>query len=215
MDKISILLMDKREIFREGLANILHRAPNIKVVCKCSKGLEAVEKARELEPNIIVLDTEMPNCQCTRVIRRIYQLLPNSRIIILTHSEEDDQLFSTIKAGAAGYLSKDISVEELIQSIGLVAKGDVIISPPMTAEVLREFALLEKVAKEKQGVGLTDREKQVLTLVARGATNREIAAALFITENTVKAHLHKIMEKLHVRNRLQAAALATGKRLLS
>ena len=174
-------------------------------------GLEGIEKAGELKPDVVLLDTEISECDFIEALRSITQLLPETRIIILTHSEEDRALFSALRVGAKGYISKDIGVEDLVRAIEGVHGGEVIISAPMAARMLEEFTLLEERKEAVQGkheLGLSKRETEVLTLVAKGASNREIASVLFISENTAKVHLSRILEKLHVRNRQQAVVLA-------
>ena len=210
--KIKLLMADKRELFREGLAEVLKSEPQIEVVSKCATGLEAIQQASETKPDIILLDTEISDCGCIEVIQRICELVPKTRIIILTHSETESGLYETFKAGAKAFLSKDIGVGDLFRAIALVNSGEAVISPPMATRLLADFNIFaeSKARSQKQDTVLSKREEEVLALVAKGATNREIASTLFITENTVKVHLSKIMEKLGVHNRLQAAALARG-----
>lgn len=218
MEKIKVLVVDAREIFREGLVKILERQPNLQVVGTCSTGRQAIGKASQLKPDVVLLDTEISNCEFVEVTRRFYELLPETRVIILTHSEENRDLFSAIRAGAMAYLTKDIKVEDLIRNITRVHAGDVIISPPLASRLIGEFSLLEEskaLTEKKVKIGLSKRELEVLSLVVRGATNRDIAKDLFISENTVKVHLSKILEKLHVNNRQQAAILALEKGVIS
>ena len=217
MNSIRLVLAFKREIFRNGLANLLaERAPNLELLAKCSTGQKCIQKTKELKPDIILLDTEIENCGCVEVTKSIVASTPEAKILILTISEADDDLFSTIKAGARAYISKDVTLEKLIEDIFRVCDGEVIISSPMAEKVLEEFKTLEE-AKESTGeqheYGLSTREKSVLNLVSKGLTNREIASALFISENTVKIHLGKILGKLHVRNRHEAALLAVRERM--
>jgi len=214
VQKIKVLLADKRELFREGLAKILESEPNIEVVSTCSSGVECIQRTSELNPDVILLDTEISECDCIEAIQCINKQSSAPRIIMLTHSLEDQDLFSSLKAGARAYISKDTKVEDLIGTITRVSVGEVIITAPMASKLLQEFVLLEESKDEKRqkyDVSLSEREAEVLALVAKGRSNREIAGALFITVNTVKVHLSKILEKLHVRNRLQAAALALEK----
>jgi two-component system NarL family response regulator len=211
MDKIRILIIDKRELFREGLRKILDDQPNMEVVFTCSKIHQGFDKAVELKPDIVLLDTSLSKYECILAIQRLCQSLMKSKIIVLTHSEEDKDLFAALRVGAKAYISKLISIEGLVRVIHDVNAGDVIISPPMASKLLEEFSSLEEErekAERKQDTGLSTREREVLTLVARGDTNKEIANALFITENTVKVHLRNIMEKLNVRNRQQAITRA-------
>jgi len=208
---IKAILAFKRELFRDGLANLLaEQAPIVKILAKCSTGQECIQKAEEFKPDIILLDTEIQNCGCVEVTKSIVASTPETKIIILTISEADGDLFSTIKAGARAYISKDVTMKNLIDDISRVYEGEVIISPPMAEKVLNEFSFLQEAKesiKEQHEYGLSAREKSVLSLVSKGLTNRGIASALFISENTVKIHLGNILEKLHVTNRHEAALL--------
>ena len=212
MSAIKVLLVDKRQIFLEGLAKLLEHVPELEVLTTCSNGLEAVDKASKLKPDVILMDTEA-ECQDFEATRRIGVLLPETKIIMLTHSEEKNNLLSALKAGARGYLSKDISLENLVKSIVLAASGELIISPCMVTKLLEEFSSWpEDKQQVKTGYRncLSPREEQVLALVAKGASNKEIAMALYISEHTAKVHLRNIMEKLHVRRRHQAVAKYRG-----
>jgi len=211
---MKLLLVDKREIFLEGLARVLADKPGIEVVGKCLSGSEAIEKASEVRPDVLLIDTELPEGECVETTRSICQILPSTRVLVLTHSEADHDLFSTIRAGARGYISKDIGVDNLIKALTLVARGEVIVSSPVAEKMLAEFFSLKGDHESKPrdiDINLSEREKQVLAMLAKGASNKEIAEALFIAQNTVKVHLRNIMEKLHVRGRLQAAMLAQEK----
>jgi len=212
--KVKLLLADKNEIFCQGLAKLLERQPSIKVACVCCTGLEAVESACEHQPDVILIDTELSECSGIEAVQRIHERLPNTNIIVFTNSEANGDLISAVKAGAKAYISKDISVENLIKTITLVADGEVIVSPPMAARLLAEFNFLEEHKDEtKSGDGtlLSKREQAVLALVAQGFTNREIATSLFISEHTVKVHVRNIMGKMKAHTRQRAVALARGK----
>jgi len=217
--KVKLLLADKSGIFREGLVKLLESEPSIEVVCTCRTGLEAVEKANEYQPDVILIDTELSECSGIEAMQRIHERLPNTNIIVLTCSEADADLLSAVRAGARAYISKDISIENLIKTVTLVAEGEVIVSPPMAARVLAEFKFLEELHKNTGKVvdvnPLSKREQSVLSLVAQGLTNREIATTLFISEHTVKVHLRDIMGKLHAHTRQEAVALMREKDLLS
>ena len=210
---MKLLLVDKREIFREGLSCLLASQPDIEVVVACGSGTEAIEKVSRLQPDVIILDTEIEDGS-PDVVCRIRKSLPNSaQILMLTHSEEHRDLFDALKCGARGYLTKDATIGDLVKAVNVIAEGGVVISPPMASKVLQELSSLNTTEQAKPAdyeLQLTKREKEVLTLIGRGATNREIANTLSIAENTVKVHLRNIMEKLHVQSRLKAALIAKG-----
>ena len=215
--KVKLLLADKNEIFCEGLAKLVKRQPSIEVVCVCRTGLEAVESACEHQPDVILIDTELSECSGIEAMQRIHERLPKASIIVFTNSEANGDLISAVKAGARAYISKDISVENLIKTIALVADGEVIVSPPMAARLLAEFNLLEErkdATKLGDGSLLSKREQAVLTLVAEGFTNREISTTLTISEHTVKVHVRNIMKKFHAHTRQQAVTLARGKTIV-
>jgi DNA-binding NarL/FixJ family response regulator len=182
-------------------------------------GLDGIEKARQLKPGVIVMDLNMPRCSGLEAIQALQTEMPEIHVLVLTVSEMEEDLFASIKYGAKGYLLKKAEPDELIQAIHHVARGESIMSPLMATKLLTEFQGLasgvEKKPAEKSTAELSPREGEVLQLVAKGATNREIADELFISENTVKTHLQNIMEKLHLANRSQAAAYAIQKGLLS
>ena len=207
-------MADKGEIFREGLSKLLEHESRIEVVSVCCTGLEAVESAHEHQPDVILIDTELSECSGIEAMQRIHERLPKMNIIVLTCSEVNADFFSAVKAGARAYISKDISVENLIKTITLVAEGEVIVSPPMAERLLAEFNLLREhkdVAKLQDIPLLSKREHTVLSFVAQGFTNKEIATTLFISEHTVKVHLRNIMGKFHAHTRQQAVALAREK----
>lgn len=177
------------------------------VVGEARDGLEGIEKARELRPDVVVMDLRMPRCGGLEACREIRAELPETNVLILTVSDSEADLFAGIKAGARGYLLKDVEPDELAQAISYIAKGGVIVSPAMAGALLDEFRAAQ-VLKPEVDTGLSQREVEVLQLVARGASNKEIAKTLFISENTVKTHLRNIMDKLQIANRSQAAAYA-------
>lgn len=218
VSRIGVLLATGREIFREGLTAVLGRYTNINVVGKCSEVLEVAKEALELRPDVLILDTEMLNEECIELLQKVSQKLPKLRIIFMTLSYEKEHLVSALMVGATGYLWRGISGEELVKAIELVSAGETVISPPIAGKVVKEFISTgtRKWGEEesKIDISLSDREKEVLMLIVEGHTNKEIANSLFVTENTVKVHLHKIISKMHVRNRLQAVALAVEKGLI-
>ena len=213
---IRVLVVDDHPVFRQGLISVLQRYLEFEVVGQAANGIEAVMKASELEPDIIVMDIRMPGGNGVEATRAVQQKLPQAKVLIVTVSDKDDDLFAAIKAGARGYLLKSVSLCELIDSIRLVAQGEAIISPTVAGRLLDEFKQVEKEQSDKRlDRGLSLREQEVLRLVAKGASNKEIADRLFISETTVKAHLRTILEKLHARNRAEAVALAAARGLLN
>ena len=215
MVKIRILLADKEEIFREGLAKLFENQSNIEVVAICGTGLETIESVYKHQPDVILIDKGLRECNSVEAIQRIHEELPKTNVIVLTHSKTDDDLIYAVRLGVKAYLSKDVSIENLIKSITLVAEGGIVISSPMAARLLQEFNLLEESKDATKLIALlSKREQLVLSLVAQGLTNREIATTLVITENTVKVHLRNIMEKLQAHTRQQAVSLVGGKALL-
>ncbi|MFQ5830680.1 MAG: response regulator [Candidatus Methylomirabilia bacterium] len=207
MDSIRILLVDDQTLFRETLANLLNGQEGLEVVGTASDGKEALEKARELLPELILMDIYMPELNGLEATRQIKAELPRVKIVILTVAAEDRHVFEAIKAGAEGYLLKDIEPEELLDMLEGISRGEPPISRSTAAKILKEFA--RQTREELPSASeVTTRERQILELLARGQTNKEIAAELAISEATVKKHLGNIMEKLHLENRVQAALYA-------
>jgi two-component system NarL family response regulator len=208
---IKVLVADDHAIFRQGLISVLGQFPEFQVVGHASNGSEAVAKASELQPDVVIMDISMPGSGGVEATMTLQQTRPQTRVLILTVSEERRDLFTAIKAGAKGYLLKSVGLEELVNAVRLVANGEAIVSPFMAVMLLDEFKQTSGDKAKKEVSELSPRESEILKLVARGATNGEIAAQLFISETTVKAHLRSILEKLQVKNRAQAVAYAAGK----
>jgi len=204
MDRIRVLLVDDHQLFRRGVASLLSGREDIEVVGEASNGQEAVERARELMPDVILMDIKMPALDGLAATRQLKAEMPYVRIMMLTVSETDEDLFEAIKAGASGYLLKNVDPDYLIASVQQVQRGEVPIAPTMAAKILRELT----APAESTVQALTGRERQVLELLAGGLANKEIAYQLKISENTVKNHLRNILEKLHLQNRVQAALYA-------
>lgn len=219
MDTVKVLLVDDHTLFRRGIAAVLANEEGLKIVGEASDGLEAIKMAKETVPDVIVMDLNMPNCSGLEATQALQAEMPQINILVLTISETEADLFAAIKFGARGYLLKKAEPEELIHAIFNIAQGGVIVSPMMATKLLTEFkdliATVQKEPIQKTDTDLTPREEEVLQLVAKGATNKEIADTLFISENTVKTHLKSIMETLHLANRSQAAAYAVRKGLVS
>lgn len=213
---LRILLVDDHALFREGVAALLQARSDFEVVGEASNGREALALACRLRPDLILMDIQMPVMGGLEATRLIKAAVPEARIVILTVSEEESDLFEAVKAGAQGYLLKSLKSSDLFDLLLGASRGEAAISRLMAAKMLEELARLERkdrsappgAANPVQDTVLTEREIEVLRLVARGATNRDIAAALYITDNTVKFHLKRILEKLHLQNRAQAAVYA-------
>ena len=216
-DVIRVLIADDQALFRRGLYVVLGTEDGIEVVAEAENGEEAIEKAQELAPDVVLMDVRMPRVNGIESARQIRADVPTTKILMLTVSDEEDDLYEAIKAGANGYLLKEISVEEVAEAIRAVVQGQSLISPSMASKLLNEFNALVKRAEEKQqfpAPALTSREIEVLRLVAKGMSNREIADDLYISENTVKNHVRNILEKLHLHNRMEAVIYAVRERLL-
>ncbi len=218
MDRIKVLVVDDHTLFRRGIADVLANQENLVVVGEALDGLEAIEKAKEIAPDVILMDLNMPRCSGLEATQALQIEMPQVNILILTVSDKEADLFAAVKFGARGYLLKNTEPEELIHAILHIAQGGVIISPLMATKLLTEFkdlsAGVEREPTEEADALLSPREGEVLQLVAQGATNKKIADSLFISENTVKTHLRNIMEKLHLANRSQAAAYAINRGLV-
>lgn len=206
---IKILVADDHFLFREGLARILNDAPDMRVVATVGTGEDALVRAGEFKPDVIVMDVNMPGMGGVEATRRLHDLHPQIQVLMLTVSEKESDLFNAVRAGAHGYLLKNAGGAELIDAIQRVYSGEAIVAPAMAAKLLDEFAAsVPKQGHTAPGDDLTNRERQVLELVARGMSNKEIANQLVLSPHTVKAHLRTILDKLHLRSRSQAAVWA-------
>jgi DNA-binding NarL/FixJ family response regulator len=217
-DVIRVLIADDQALFRRGLYVVLGTEENIEVVAEAEDGEQAIAKAEEMAPDVVLMDVRMPRVNGIEAAQRIREVLPSTKILMLTVSDEEDDLYEAIKAGANGYLLKEISVEEVATAIRSVVQGQSLISPSMASKLLNEFNSLARQAAEKKeqlpAPVLTTRELEVLKLVARGMSNRDVADQLYISENTVKNHVRNILEKLHLHSRMEAVMYAVRKRLL-
>jgi DNA-binding NarL/FixJ family response regulator len=215
-DRIRVLIVDDHALFRRGLMLVLESEEGIDVVGEAEDGDEAIARAEELAPDVVLMDVRMPTMSGIEATRRLAESLPTTRIIMLTVSDEEDDLYEAIKAGATGYLLKEISIEEVADAVRAVMQGQTLISPSMASKLIAEFANLSKLANQRSSVPaprLTDRELDVLRLVAQGMTNREVADQLYIAENTVKNHVRNILEKLHLHSRMEAVLYAVREKL--
>jgi DNA-binding NarL/FixJ family response regulator len=218
-EPIRTLIVDDHALFRRGLEIVLVTEPDIEVVGQAGDGAEAVEKASEFLPDVVLMDVRMPRSSGIQACRAIKEVSPSAKIVILTMSDEEEDLFEAIRAGASGYLLKDIPLDEVAEAVRAVHCGQSLISPSMAGKLLSEFATLarrdqEEPPQQVPAPRLTDREMQVLKLVARGMNNRDIAKELFISDNTVKNHVRNILEKLQIHSRMEAVMVAVREKLI-
>ncbi len=216
-DTIRVLVADDHALFRRGLNMILETEAAIDVIGEAEDGVEAVDMAIDLAPDVVLMDVRMPRLSGIEAATRVRQSVPAAKILMLTVSDEEEDLYEAIKAGANGYLLKEISIEEVADAIRAVTQGQSLISPSMASKLLDEFTTLSKQADEKispHAPRLTERELEVLQLVAQGLSNRKIAEKLFISENTVKNHVRNMLEKLHVHSRMEAVLYAMRENLI-
>ena len=205
-ENIHILITDDHAIVRKGLRTLVESEPGMDVVGEAADGVEAVLKARSLNPDVILMDMMMPRMDGLEAIGEIMRENPEARILVITSFAEDDKIFPAIKAGALGYLLKDSTPEQLIQAIYAVYNGESSLHPSIALKVIRELNRPSELPPTEEP--LTTREVEVLKLVARGLTNQEIAEILVISERTVGNHIGNILNKLHLANRTQAALYA-------
>ncbi len=206
-DKITVLVVDDHAWVRRSVVQALSLSDAIEVVGQAANGEEGVKKAKELSPDVVVMDLDMPVLGGVEATRQIREAVPSTQVLVLTVSESENDLFAAMAAGAKGYLLKNAGADDLQAAVVHISQGGVLVSPIMAATVLSGFTEAEAKAPKLE-TGLSAREEEVLRAVAQGASNKEVGASLFITENTVKTHLRNIMEKLHVANRSQATAFA-------
>lgn len=211
MAAIRILLADDQSLFREGLSTLLSVQPDLEVVGEAANGEEALALAERLRPDIVLMDLRMPVLDGVAATRRLHQRQPNCRVIVLTTFDDDESVFEALRAGAVGYLLKDAPSEKLFEAVRAAAHGDSFLQPSVAAKVVAEFARLADRPRPNPKAliePLSERELEVLRLIARGASNREIAERLYIAEGTVKNHVTNILSKLEVSDRTQAALKA-------
>jgi two-component system NarL family response regulator len=214
-EPVRVVVVDDQELFRRGLTMLLGVESDIAVVGEAGDGITAVELIVETMPDVVLLDVRMPKRGGLETCIQIKEQAPSVRIIMLTVSDEENDLYEAVKNGASGYLLKDSSIDEVAQAVRVVADGQSLISPSMAAKLIDEFKEISRADRDPVNVPrLTDRELEVLRLVATGLNNREVAKRLFISENTVKNHVRNILDKLQLHSRMEAVMYAVREKLL-
>ena len=205
-----VLIADDEELMRAGLVELLTTDPDIEIVGQASTGREAVERARRLSPDVVLMDVRMPDLDGIGATRELSRAAPGVRVLILTTFEQDDYVFGALRAGASGFLLKRARPEELIEAVHTIAAGDALLSPSVTRRVIDRMAQqpTPEFADQAGVDGLTPREREVLDFIARGLSNREIATALAVEESTIRTHVKRILMKLDLRDRVQAVIFA-------
>jgi DNA-binding NarL/FixJ family response regulator len=205
---IRVLLVDDQALFREALATLLGVRPEIEVVGEAGDGAEALDRAATLHPDVVLMDLHMPVLDGVAATRRLRVEQPGTRVLALTTFDDDEDVFAALRAGAVGYLLKDVSADRLVEALLAAARGESVLQPSVAARVVARFAAMPDDAPPRPQplvVPLSDRELEVLRLLADGGSNREIAAVLFLAEGTVKNHVTSVLAKLGARDRTQAA----------
>jgi NarL family two-component system response regulator LiaR len=206
-----VMLVDDHAIVRQGLRTYLELQPDIEVVGEASDGQIAIAMARDKLPDIILMDLVMPNSDGVEATRAITSIAPSTKVIVLTSFSEDEKVFASIKAGAQGYLMKDVLPQDLVRAIRTVHRGEAQLDPEIARKLMQEFTNPQPAAPKHD---LTDRELEVLTLIAHGKSNKEISEELVLSEKTVKTHVSNILQKLHLSDRTQAAVYALRQRIV-
>jgi DNA-binding NarL/FixJ family response regulator len=206
MDKISVLIADDHLVVREGLDAMLHSSDEFEIVGQAVDGLEALRLVEELRPDVVLIDVQMPKMDGIEATRRITQQVPATNVVILSSFDEDDYIYKAIQAGARGYVLKDIDLNALLDVIRAAAQGESVLPPAIATK------LVEHISAQRTQVSLTQREQEVLCLLAKGLRNKEIASQLNITERTVKSHVANIIAKLGVSSRTEAVSQALKER---
>lgn len=214
--QVRVLVVDDQALFREALATLLSVRPEIQVVGEAGDGLEAVRLSAALSPDVVLMDLRMPVLDGIGATRRLHVDQPGVRVLALTTFDDDEEVFAALRAGAVGYLLKDVSADRLVEAVLAAARGESVLQPSVAAKVVARFAQLDDTPAPAQplAVPLSDRELDVVRLLARGRSNREIAADLYLAEGTVKNHVTNVLLKLEARDRTQAALRARALGLL-
>jgi DNA-binding NarL/FixJ family response regulator len=205
---IRVLVADDQSMVRAGFRMLLSSEPDIEVVAEASNGLEAVAKAERFRPTVVLMDIRMPELDGLEATRRILAADADARILVLTTFDLDEYVYEALRAGASGFVLKDDPPEQLLAAIRTIAAGDALLSPSVTRRVIAQFTRIPRAAPPARLGELTERELDVFRLVARGLSNAEIGSTLFISETTVKTHITHILQKLDLRDRVQAVVLA-------
>jgi two-component system NarL family response regulator len=213
-EPIRVLVVDDQELFRRGLTMLLGVEEGIEVVGEAGDGVRGADLAISSAPDVVLLDVRMPKQSGIDTCVQIKEALPTTKIIMLTMSDEEADLYEAVKSGASGYLLKDSSIEEVAQGIRVVADGQSLISPSMAAKLIDEFKTMSKPERNGPALKLTERELEVLRLVAKGLSNREVANQLRISENTVKNHVRNMLEKLQLHSRMEAVMFAVREKIV-
>lgn len=208
MDKIRILLADDHTVLRQGMAQVLAMQPDMTVVAQAQNGREAIALARQHHPTIVLLDINMPEVDGVEAARSIVAALPETKVIILTMYRRDDYVFEAIKAGASGYLLKEVELSELLEAIRAVARGEAVVDPAIASRILAELRSASSATRPSPEEVLAEREIEILRLLAEGLSNQAIAERLGIAEKTVRNRLSRIFRRLHLKNRTEAALYA-------
>ena len=217
MSAVRVLVVDDQALFREALATLLGARPEVEVVGEAGNGHQALERAAALQPDVVLMDLHMPVLDGIAATRRLTVEQPGVRVLALTTFDDDEDVFAALRAGALGYLLKDVSSDRLVEAVLSAARGESVLQPSVAAKVVARFEQLDDAPRSRPQplvVPLSDRELDVLRLLADGRSNREIAAALFLAEGTVKNHVSNVLGKLGARDRTQAALRARALDLL-
>jgi DNA-binding NarL/FixJ family response regulator len=205
-----VVIADDDDLMRAGLAELLSSDPSIEIIGKAATGREAVERTRRLDPDVVLMDVRMPDLDGIAATQELTTIAPRTRVLILTTFEQDDYIFGALRAGASGFLLKRTRPEELIAAVHTVAAGESLLSPSVTRRVINRMAQqpTPELANQTKLTELTPREHEVLELVARGLSNREIATELVVEESTIRTHVKRILMKLDLRDRVQIVIFA-------
>jgi DNA-binding NarL/FixJ family response regulator len=205
---IRVLVADDQAMVRSGFRMLLGSEPDIEVVAEASNGLEAVQQAARFEPRVVLMDIRMPDVDGLEATRQIIAADPSARVLILTTFDLDEYVYEALRAGASGFVLKDDPPEQLIAAVRTVAAGDALLSPSVTRRVIKQFTRVPRPSPPREMDELTDREREIFTLIADGLSNAEIGERLYISETTVKTHVTHLFQKLGLRDRVQAVVLA-------